>query len=45
MARLSGVLIDNNQVVDYLRHEAKIKAVYQQILSRQSLLELRQNRE
>jgi parvulin-like peptidyl-prolyl isomerase len=35
MARLSGVLIDNKQVVEYLRHEAKIKAVYQQILSRQ----------
>jgi parvulin-like peptidyl-prolyl isomerase len=35
MARLSGVSIDSTRVVNYLKHEAKIKAVYHQVLCRQ----------
>jgi parvulin-like peptidyl-prolyl isomerase len=35
MARLTGVSIDHDKVVNYLKHEAKLKSIYQQILCRQ----------
>jgi parvulin-like peptidyl-prolyl isomerase len=35
MVRLSGWTIDPEEVIRYLRHELKLKAVYEEILSRQ----------
>lgn len=44
MARLAGLLIDCEQVVDHLKHEVKLKSVYHQILCQQIVDRVTQQR-
>ncbi|MGF1568520.1 MAG: peptidylprolyl isomerase [Nodosilinea sp.] len=44
MARLTGLLIDSERVINYLRQEVEIKSVYQQILYRQIVDQVTQER-